>query len=512
MGRITIQDIATTLVERHGLGKKEALAFLNVMFDTVQQGLERDRIAKVKGLGVFKIIDVEARESVNVNTGERVLIEGHQKITFTPDALMKELVNKPFSQFETVVLNEGVDFDETSQIPSERRPSGNPVDTTIGQERQLSDTADADPATMPLVDFGDATEEAMKQKPEEPVSELLTEETPEWVIEPYVPTEGAVSADQTEPVETASKNPSANADEAMETPATDGQSVQDEPQEMEKRQEEKTVERDEETSSLETGILEQSTVEMGQNTAPKGATTGQEASLAGEPEPLGERTEASDGEKDSSIDEGCVDGPRASNGKVWLIAVVACLIGLVGGYVIGTEYPLLGSFKGNETEIRPVSPVRGVAKISESRSKEAKKPATNHQSPSSTAKKQPVPEVKGGAKSAHPGTPMEAKPEGSNTKSSAAQETSSNVKLDKYEAADARIRTGAYRIVGTERVFKVRKGDDIARIARLTLGPDMDCYIEAYNGLKAGSELKVGQEIKIPKLELKKRRKAQTMN
>ena len=113
MGKITIQEVSAKLVAQNGLSKKEATRFVNKMFDLIRDALERDMTVKVKGLGTFKIIDVDSRESVNVNTGERVLIEGHNKITFTPDVLMKELVNKPFSQFETIVLNEGVDFKDS---------------------------------------------------------------------------------------------------------------------------------------------------------------------------------------------------------------------------------------------------------------------------------------------------------------------------------------------------------------------------------------------------------------
>ena len=122
MGKMTIQDVSRVLSERKGLNKKDASNFVNLMFDIIQQALERDGIVKVKGLGTFKIIDVDARESVNVNTGERVLIEGHNKITFTPDSLLKELVNKPFSQFETVVLNDGVDFDEPVDFEKNEEP------------------------------------------------------------------------------------------------------------------------------------------------------------------------------------------------------------------------------------------------------------------------------------------------------------------------------------------------------------------------------------------------------
>ena len=138
MAKITIQDIAKTLIERNGLSKKDASTFVNAMFDIIKQALERDRIVKVKGFGTFKIIDVDARESVNVNTGERVLIEGHDKITFVPDALMKELVNKPFSQFDTVVLKDGVDFEDEEE----------------GKASEDSKTKEESEA--PLVEFGDS--------------------------------------------------------------------------------------------------------------------------------------------------------------------------------------------------------------------------------------------------------------------------------------------------------------------------------------------------------------------
>ena len=112
MGKISLIELAAVLSKRYGVNKKDATGFVTQMFDIIQQSLEQDKLVKIKGLGTFKIIDVDDRESVNVNTGERVLIEGHPKITFVPDALMKELVNKPFSQFETVVLNDGVDFED----------------------------------------------------------------------------------------------------------------------------------------------------------------------------------------------------------------------------------------------------------------------------------------------------------------------------------------------------------------------------------------------------------------
>ena len=112
MGKLTIQEIARILVDKNKLSQKEANQFAAVMFEIIQQKLDSEGLVKVKGLGTFKMIRVEARESVSVRTGERVMIDSHAKVTFTPDATMKELVNKPFSQFETVILNEGVEFDD----------------------------------------------------------------------------------------------------------------------------------------------------------------------------------------------------------------------------------------------------------------------------------------------------------------------------------------------------------------------------------------------------------------
>ena len=153
MGKVTVQDIATKLTTQNGLSKKDAVNFTNKVFDLIREALERDKSVKVKGLGTFKIIDVDSRESVNVNTGERVLIEGHNKITVTPDVLMKELVNKPFSQFETIVLNDGVDFKDPSE------------------QEQTGEATENEAESMPLVDF---------------VSEASGDgNSPEWVYGSY---------------------------------------------------------------------------------------------------------------------------------------------------------------------------------------------------------------------------------------------------------------------------------------------------------------------------------------
>ena len=408
MGKLTIQDIAKVLSERKGLSKNDASNFVNEMFDIIQQALERDMVVKVKGFGTFKIIDVDPRESVNVNTGERVLIEGHNKITFTPDQLLKEIVNKPFSQFETVVLNEGVDFAE---------------DTTS----EAYVTPEVKAASMPLVDFVD--EDPSFENPI-PLGENTVAEAPTPDAEP-MPVETSVPVVESEPVSSsASMVVEAPVAEVSETPANE-ESVED--------SEEESVYEDEE---------------------------------------------------------------EGSGSRKWLRPAVALLLGLGVGYLLGNYFPM----KGEQPVEAPNPPVEMPKTVVEDTlvvdSTKAAVPAPEAKQPAEPIVEKPVeapkPEVK-----AEETKPVET------VKPAAVAPKPVAPEVDKYAAMDARVRTGAYRIVGTEKVVKVKEGDNIRRIAQRTLGPDMECYLEVYNGLKATSPLKIGQEIKIPKLELKKKKRAQ---
>ena len=167
MNKLTLNNIAKVLVEKNGLEPKEAMMFTTAMFDLIHDRLNEEGIVKVKGLGTFKMIRVEARESINVRTGERVLIDSHAKITFTPDAVMKELVNKPFSQFETVVLNDDVEF---TDMKSEET-----TDETNNSEQSES--------LVDVVSEGGTPEPAPEPAPE-PVAEVAPEPAPEVAPEP----------------------------------------------------------------------------------------------------------------------------------------------------------------------------------------------------------------------------------------------------------------------------------------------------------------------------------------
>lgn len=110
--KLNLQDLIDLLVERHSMNKQDAESFVRGFFDLIEESLEKDKYVKIKGLGTFKLINVESRESININTGERFEIEGHTKISFTPEAMLKEAVNKPFAHFESVQLNDNVFFDD----------------------------------------------------------------------------------------------------------------------------------------------------------------------------------------------------------------------------------------------------------------------------------------------------------------------------------------------------------------------------------------------------------------
>ena len=181
MGKYTIQQLAEILVKKNGLNEKEAQDFVVAIFEIVKEGLEQDKLVKIKGFGTFKIIDIDPRASINVNTGERVLIEGHQKITFTPDAVMKEMVNRPFSQFETVILNDGVDLSEIDRTYN-FEPDNN---TGVEESETEQDTQETQDNTQDTQDTQTevSTEKTTIVEEPEPTIVETTEEPEPTIVE-----------------------------------------------------------------------------------------------------------------------------------------------------------------------------------------------------------------------------------------------------------------------------------------------------------------------------------------
>lgn len=178
MAKNKIMNITSALSTKYKMPLKDAEAFVAMVFDVVNEGLQKDKLVKVKGLGTFKVAAVKDRESVNVNTGERVLIEGHDKITFTPDAVLRDFVNKPFAQFETVVVKDGVDFSDldSQKVPETIETAETPETVETPEVPETSETAET-PETP------DTLLSAVPEEPKEPKESEAPEtpETPETV-------------------------------------------------------------------------------------------------------------------------------------------------------------------------------------------------------------------------------------------------------------------------------------------------------------------------------------------
>lgn len=420
MGKMSIQDLSSVLIEKRDLSKKDASAFITAMFDIVQQELEKDKVVKIKGLGTFKIIDVDDRESVNVNTGERVLIEGHGKITFVPDALMKELVNKPFSQFETVVLNDGVEFEEASKEEPEQEP----------------EVQNADPSKMDLVDFGlGAVAADLSSFP-------VIEDKPKQA--PLIEKEAAVIQEEVPVIE-------------QEVPVVEVEApVQEEIPAKE-----------------ELPVVEEETPAEEENTPVEEKETTAEEEAQAEGTPAEEETPEED---EFDYDE------ETSGGKKWLYALIACLLGLAAGYLLGNYFPFSTFSQSMEQE-------QVVAPAPQSAAPVVEEPQS--------ALSDSIDEVKA------PEAEAETAPEAAQ----APEPAVSKDIHDQYAEKDVRVRLGAYRIVGQEKVVQAKEGETLDKISRRVLGPGMECYLEVFNNMKASDVLKAGQEVKIPKLEIKKKKK-----
>ena len=446
MNKLTLNNIAKVLVEKNGLEPKEAMTFTAAMFDLIHDRLNEEGIVKVKGLGTFKMIRVEARESINVRTGERVLIDSHAKITFTPDAVMKELVNKPFSQFETVVLNDDVEFtDMKSEETTDETNNSEQSETLVDV---VSEGGTPEPA--PVV----APEPAPVVAPE-PVAEPTPVVAPEPVAE-VAPEPVAVVAP--EPVAEVAPEPVAEV--APEPVAV----VAPEP----------VAEIAPEPAPV---VAPEPVAEV----APEPTPVVAPEQTREVPEPTVPSADEESEEKTSAVQTCYEEDEEESH---WLrnigwafLVLVLMAASAVGGYLYGVgQIPSQTAMADTVSAVK-VNPVVTDTLVNDS------------------------------LKADSVAVKTEAKHEDKAASEQQPQEKTSQNPHDKYAEMDARVRTGAYKITGLDREVKVRAGDNLKRIARRELGSDdMVCYIEVFNKMNASAELKEGQTIKIPALKLKKKK------
>lgn len=462
MSKNSLNGLADKLAEKSGLSQIEAELFIRKMFDVCHQGLAADKIVKMRWLGTFKVTSVKERESVDVNTGERIVIEGRDKISFTPDNILKEIVNRPFAQFETVIVNDGVDFesidkkyedsleDEEQEESLEKpkpiievvEPTETPLPDVISEETtQAEAVSSSEPTTSGVIDFLDVPENPSEDGRVVVIGEDSTIE-PQTTVSQEVPTE-EIPSSVSDDIQADSREENSNAEIEAETDAEIGA---DDEVEIRRRHfiiPKYVVIIASFTLLLLIGGLGWFAFNYGQMAAQRDHLELQLAQY--------------------KTDKNVVAKPANVKSQEQLLQE-----------------------KARQDSLR-------MAKAND-----AIKAAERADSLKSAAvdKEMSVKNLKTDEKSA------ELKKKSTTDKKQDKAAEHAKVVSDKYDS-DPRVRTGAYRIVGVDQVVTVGEHQTMATLSKRYLGPGMECYIEALNGT---STIKSGQKVKIPKLELKKKK------
>ncbi len=536
MSKISLSDLAQRLAEKSGISLQDAELFIRKMFDVANEGLQSDKLVKMKWLGTFKVMAVKDRESVDVNTGERILIEGRDKISFTPDNILKEIVNKPFAQFETVVVNDGVDFDEIDRKFENAEEDGPVSDSTLecvpdSENSSVESFVEQDSsATSGVIDFLDEENAAPVSDEMIVIGERLSQEN---VAEPEEKKpEGSESAATepavfkpavSEPVESESATSELETKESEVPAQHEVESVVSD-EENESTLTEETPIAEKVPSAEDNSITETPIVEK----VPSDDENFTEAPI---------EEEASSDEETPPSDE-VTDKRHVVLPRYLVIAASVVFLAMIGGFgwfafnygkMAAQRDHLalqLDNYQQIATETKKKAPTKSASTQEEilrkkaiedsvrmAQASEAVKKAENAgQNMNATVDKQSI-----DVKSAEAKKNLEAKKLADAKKQ---QETKKLAEAKKKEEArkqtekhaaqasskydqDARVRTGAYRIIGVSEVVTAREGQTIKSLSQKYLGPGMECYVEALNG---NSQLKPGQKVKIPKLELKKKK------
>ena len=476
MSKFSLNTLGKLLADKSGLSQVEAELFIRKMFDVCNQGLEADKQVKIKWLGTFKVQATKDRESINVNTGERFTIEGRDKLTFTPDNILKEIVNKPFAQFETVVVNDGVDFDE--------------IDEKFGEEQ-------AEEAPSEVIDFLDE-EEAATPNPDVVVTEPEKEKEKEKEDEDELSKQIALEQAKLEKLKQAKLEQERIQKEKLEKEKQEQERLEQERLEQEKLEQERLKQEKLEQERLKQEKLEQERLELAK----------QQQALKATVEPAVPATDETEEEDEETSNSHHIVIPRYLVVAVCLIVVA--LIGGMGWFAFNygqmtaqrdhlamqlSQYHQAPAKKAPANAVAaPLSQEQKLRQkaiedsIRMAKTAEAVKLAEQSDEASDKAENAKQDEAKAKAKAA-------AKEE-----DKVASKTESSAHYDK----DVRVRTGAYRIVGVAQTVTVGAGQTLEQISNRYLGSGMECYVEALNGT---GTVKAGQKIKIPKLELKKKKK-----
>ena len=468
MSKFSLNTLGKLLADKSGLSQVEAELFIRKMFDVCNQGLDADKQVKIKWLGTFKVQATKDRESINVNTGERFTIEGRDKLTFTPDNILKEIVNKPFAQFETVVVNDGVDFDE--------------IDEKFGEEQ-------TEDAPEQVIDFLDEEKTAT---PNPEVVVIGSEKEKEKEAEDELAKQIAIEQAKLEKLKQAQ----------LEQERIQKEKQEQERLEQERLEQEKLEQERLEQERLKQERLEQEKLELAQ----------QQQALKAVVKPAVPASDESEEEEEKEEEEESSNSHHIVIPRYLVVAVCLIVVALIGGMgwfafnygqmTAQRDHLAMQLNQYHQAPAKKVPAKPAAAPLSQeqklrqkamedsirmAKTAEAVKLAENSDEESATAEKAKQAEAKAKAEA----------------KDKAEEKAASKIASSQYDK-DARVRTGAYRIIGVAQTVTVGAGQTLEQISTRYLGSGMECYVEALNGT---STVKAGQKIKIPKLELKKKKK-----
>lgn len=468
MAKTALQLIADTVAKKHKITVKDAEKFVSAMFDVMNEGLKTDKLVKVKGLGTFKVQAVKPRESVNVNTGERVLIEGHDKVSFTPDATMKELVNKPFAQFETVVLNDGVDFTDIDSKYENEAALENADETTVSANNAA--IPDTKVVSLNEEETTDSTNETANGAQETAIAQCTSTEkdSAETVSEPEKDHEIVVAKQEVaieteaEPIKNTSET---TEEESIPLVEIQPENIAEEPTvtaEMPVATEQKLEDAnqtkpeniaEEPIATPETPVATEQKLESANQTQPE--------NIVKEPIATPETPVTTEQKQEETAEK-----PKKINWLIW---------SAIGFFVIAIMY-FFGYKFGKDAALRD----NAVAVSAQPKSKPtAKAKQTKQHSSAKVAQTTP--------KQIQP-TPKQV------------QSPIDDTEKFKQLSNDKRIRYGAYDIIGIEKVVVLKKGQTMQSYSRKALGPDMVAYFQVLNN---ATTMAAGDTMKVPKVELR---------
>ena len=468
MAKTALQLIADTVAKKHKITVKDAEKFVSAMFDVMNEGLKTDKLVKVKGLGTFKVQAVKPRESVNVNTGERVLIEGHDKVSFTPDATMKELVNKPFAQFETVVLNDGVDFTDIDSKYENEATLENADETTVSTNNAA--IPDTKVVSLNEEETTDSTNETANGAQETTIEQYTStvKDSVETVSEPEKDHEIVVAKQEVaieteaEPIKNTSET---TEEEPIPLVETQPENIAEEPTvtaEMPVATEQKLEDAnqtqpeniaEEPIATPETPVATEQKLESANQTQPENTVK--------EPIATPDTPVTTEQKQEETAEQ-----PKKINWLMW---------SAVGFFVIAIMY-FFGYKFGKDAALRD----NAVAVSAQPKSKPTAKAKQTKQHSSAKVAQTTTKQIQP--------TPKQV------------QSPIDDTEKFKQLSNDKRIRYGAYDIIGIEKVVVLKKGQTMQSYSRKALGPDMVAYFQVLNN---ATTMAAGDTMKVPKVELR---------